>query len=366
MYQFTTTNVINSQYAVDYNGNPLIDSAGTEVPKYTGSATGLNVAKVGTFKKSGIVSVYKRPYAAGVKEIATITVPTLTAGAAARIVVGVKLSGSTQSEYTNYSMDFKLPVVVEILASGVAATDAAAFITQLNALKSRFGHTYFTTTSGGGAVITFTAKEDVQRFNSIVITEETLVSTTLNLVDYVSKATGSVTTPGKIGFGDNSWMLRNIMVPTAENVRVFGISKEERPIMGGNYSQYTLRYSIAKDGTDGIVSGGNSVTTHVFYVLSSLVSGFETAINNVGLTIGLLNLAATGGDVSLATATDDTNQIIVTGAVGAVTFVSDQPTRATVSATGLVSTAAVTGTGAVVITATDSVGNTDTLSYTIT
>ena len=364
MYQFSTTNVINSQYAVDYNGNPLKDISGNNVAKYSGSAAGLSVAKVGFFKKAGIVSIYKRPYQAGVKEVASITVPTLTSGAAARLIIDIKLSQSTQSEYTNYSLDFKLPVAVEILSSGNASTDAAAFITQLNTLKNRFGHSYVVAASGGGAVITLTAKEDVQRFNSIVISKETANSNSMTQVDYVTEATGSVTTPGKIGFGDDAWMLKAVMVPTAENVRVFGISKDERPIMGGNYSQYVLRYSIDKDGTDGIVSGGKSVTTHVFYVLNSLVSGFETEIGNIGLTVGLMNISA--ADVSLATATNDTSQIVVTGAIGAVTFSSDQPTRATVNSSGLVSTAGVTGTGAVVITATDSVGNTDTLNFTIT
>ena len=368
MYQFSTTNVINSQYAVDYNGNTLLDSTGTAVQKFVGTSAGLNVAKVGFFKKANIVSIYKRPYQAGVKEVASVTVTAMTLGAPVRFLVDLKLSQSTQSEYTNYSLDFKKPIAVEILSSGVANTDAASFISELNKMKDRFGHTYFVASSGGGAVVTLTAREDVQRFNSIVISEATANTSSITQYDYVTKATGSVTTPGKVGFGDNAWMMRAVMIPTAENVRVFGISKEERPVLGGNYSEYVLRYSLDKDGTDGIVSGGKSVTTHVFYVISTEVTRFEQEITDVGLTVPqVMALTAAGGDVSLATATDDTSQISVKGNIGPVTYVSDQVTRATVgSTTGLVTTAGVTGTGAVVITATDSVGNTATLSYTIT
>ena len=54
MYQFTTTTVLNSS----------LDSNGTTA-KYSGSATGLNVTRVGSFKKANIVSIYKNAYVAG-------------------------------------------------------------------------------------------------------------------------------------------------------------------------------------------------------------------------------------------------------------------------------------------------------------
>jgi len=181
----------------------------------------------------------------------------------------------------------------------------------------------------------------------------------------VSASTFAVTTPGKLGFGDDNWMLRRVMLPTAENVRYFGISKNERPVLGGNYSEFVLRYSVTKDGTDGIVGDGISVTTHVFYVIAGEVARFQAAIDAVGLTVpATLVLAAS--DLTLTTSSNETSQITWSGGVGAVTFASDEPTRATVGATtGLVTTAGVTGTGAVVITATDTVGNTDTLTYTV-
>lgn len=362
MYQFTTTNVINSAYAVDYEGNALLDSTGSAVAKYTGTSDALFVAKVGTFKKDNILSLYKRPYAAGVKEVASITMPTPTLGKVYRITVVIKLSQNANSEYANYTLDYQKPITVEILSSGVASTDAAAFVTQLNGLKNRFGHSYFYASSSS-AVITLTAKEDVQRFKSVIIAEETANTSSLTMYDYITVATGAVTTNGKLGFGDDAWMIRSIFVPTAENVRYFGVSREERPVLGGHYTEYVIRYSIEKDGTDGIVSGGKSVTTHVFYVKSDLVSGFESAISSVGLTVNsVFSLSMTDADGTLDVSNGDTDQIVVSGAIGAVTYSSDQITRATVSSTGLVTAI---GAGAVVITATDAVGNTDTLAYTI-
>lgn len=284
MYQFTTTNVINSAYAVDYDGNALLDSTGTAVNKYTGSATGLNVAKVGNFKIGNIVSIYKRPYTASVKEVAKVTIPAITSGLTARLSVNLKLNVSANSEYANYALDFQKPIVVEVLSTGTDSTTCDALVIQLNGLKDRFGYRYFTAVKVNTADVQITCRQPEQRVSAMVISKSAASYTSTMLPEYedVSSTTFSVTTAGKIGFGDDAWMARRVTLPTAENVRAFGISKEERPIIGGNYSEYVLRYSLTKDGTDGILGGETSITTHVFYVLSTLVPYFEAAIFAAG------------------------------------------------------------------------------------
>ena len=63
------------------------------------------------------------------------------------------------------------------------------------------------------------------------------------------------------------------MLPTYENTRHFGIIKDERPILGGNYSQYTLKL-VTKAGEEGVFMGDKSVTTHVFWVKADQVALF--------------------------------------------------------------------------------------------
>jgi len=301
MYQFTTTNVINSAYVLDYDGNQMLDSAGSAIAKYVGSTAGLDVRKVGNFKKANIVSIYKRPYAAGVKEVAQVTIPQIAAGLVARLDIVLKLSQSTQSEYTNYTLDFLKPISVEVIATNTAATDATALVAQLNSLKNRFGQSYITAAASGADVV-ITCKDNFQRVQSMVISKEVASPNSLIQPEYenVSSTTFSVTTAGKVGFGDDAWMQRSVMLQTLDTARPFGISKEERPILGGNYSEYVLRYNVTKDGTDGIVSGGTSVTTHVFYVKSDLVSGFEAAITAASIAVDTVALVAT--NVTIATA----------------------------------------------------------------
>lgn len=267
MFQYTTTTVINSR----------LDSNGV-TDKFKGDANAFKVTRVGTFKKDNIKSVYERAYSAPTKEVATITVPTVTAGKVIRLEVDVRLSQNTYSEYANSYLYFKKPVVVEVIATGTAATDAAALAKQVAGLQDRFGESYIKATNAG-AVITLAAKNQYQRFHNAEISEEVLSPNSLVQPEYKVVSTGfTVTTPGKVGFGDDAYMIASIMVPTTENTRVFGINQEERPILGGNYSQFTLRYDIPKDSNDGIWTGARSTTTHVFYVKSDLVNAFKAEI----------------------------------------------------------------------------------------
>jgi len=360
MYQFTKTTVINSATALDYNGNTLVDGNGNNVAMYAGANNVFTVAKAGTFKKDKITAANKRAYAVGVKEIAKITIPSATAGDILKLTVEVGLSQSTQSEYVNYAIDFKKPQTVEVLYTTDAATTAGLFVTQLKALKNRFGASFFNV-SASGAEITFTAKENEQRFNSIVLHKVEYDS--LNTIAQMKQtvvATGAVTTAGKNGFGDDAWMMKSIVLPTAENVRVFGESKGERPVLGGNYTQYTLHYSVEKDHDTGIVSGAVSSTTHVFYVKTGLTAGFESALTSAGIVFGLV-VAADPTEIDLSDA--ETTTVTATNAVGAVTFSSGTPAKATVDASTGVVTAVAAGTS--VITATDAVGNTGEVTITV-
>lgn len=324
MFQFSTTNIINSQYALDYNGNLLTDSTGAQIPKYVGTSTYFNAPKIGNFKKQYIVSVHKTAYAAGVKEVATVTVPTTVLGLVVRLNILIRLSGSTNSDYVNATTDFSKPVSIEVISSGVAATDATELVKQLNAMKNRFGHSYVVATVAGD-VITLTAKENSQRFELITVGHLAPATNSVVQYEYIVTATATVTVPGKVGFGDDAWMLSHISLPTAENSRVYGISKDERPIMGGNYTEYVLRYDTPKED-DGIWAGMRSITTHVFYVLSSLVTSFEAAL--IDASIPFITNGITVTNVTVANAS-------VTTAAGA-NGVQLVPTTTPASVTGVI------------------------------
>lgn len=357
MYQFTTNTIINS----------ALDASNPNVAKYKSitladGTLAFKVSKVGLYKKANIVSISKKPYSAGVKAQATLVVPAVTAGTVIRLELDIRLSQQTYADYASSYLHFKKPVVVEMIATNNATNDAATLASEINKLYDRFGHSYVTASALTGT-ITFVAKDDNQRFYKITLSKEDTSNNTMIQPEYTSLATGTVTVVGALGFGDDDWMVRRVMLPTAENTRYYGVNKEERPILGGHYSQYVINYSIDKDD-NGILAGHKSITNHVFWVPASLISAFENELDNLGLPIGI-SVAATGGVVSLDTSDNASVQLIVTNSVGALTFVSSVPANATVNSTGLVTTNGVTGTGTTVITVTDAVGNSATITITV-
>ena len=356
MFLYTTTTIINAANAVDVQGNALLDNAGSPVARYAGTVTEFKVIGTGTFKASDIKSVYKRSYTAGVKEVATITVPAGTSGEIFRLAVDVKLAQGVQSDYVNFTYDFKQPVVIDIASKGNATDNATEIAKVLNKFKSEYGRSLFVA-SASGAVVTLKARTNDQRFKSIVLDKVGAVPLNTLSPEITNLATGAVTVPGNVGFGDDAWMLKSVMLPTYENTRHFGIIKDERPILGGNYSQYTLKL-VTKAGEEGVFMGDDkSVTTHVFWVKADQVAAFEAALDTTLVEQILGGVALTAANNATTLANGSTLQLTVAGAIGNVTYTSSDEDVATISATGLVTAKASPAEGDIVFTATDSFGN---------
>ena len=354
MYQFTTTTVINQN--LDENSNLAKFSADTNL---------FIVRRVNNFKKDNVVSVYKRAYEAGVKEEKSFVFPACTSGKVVRVTVDVRLSQKTDSEYANYHVYFAKPQTIEFISSGTASTDAAELVKQLKALKDRFGSAYIGI-SNSGATVTVKAINNNQRFESIKVEEEAgMADNSIIEPKYTDKPiTLTTVINGRVGFGDDEHMIRSIMFPTYENSRFFGFNKEERPIIGGNYTQFTIRYSVDKHIDDGIVSGGKSITTHVFYVKQDLVAAFEAALASASLTVNTVGLSlASDGASAISLAGDTTRQLTAAGNFGTVTYKSSDAAVATVDAAGLVTGV---GEGSTTIVATDATGLSATISFTVT
>ena len=278
MFLYTTETVINFPVAKDVHGNPLLDSKGTEVPKYVGTADAFKVVGTGTFPKDTIKAVYKRAYSEGEKAVATLTVPALSIGDILRITVYVQLEEAVQSDYVNFSYDFKQPITVEITGTGNATTNATNLAKTLNKIKTEYGRSLFVTSSSD-EVLMFTARDFNQRFKSIVLESVNPVNNPVSPIIKV-EAEGEVYAKGKIGFGDDSWMFRAVELPTYENVRHYRTRLHEKPILGAKYTQFTLKQETDAGEGMGIWQANNkAVVNHVFWVRADLVSAFEDALN---------------------------------------------------------------------------------------
>lgn len=280
MFQFTTTTIINSNKAVDAQGNQLLDNEGADLTKFAGDAEKgvLRVFGTGIFKSENIKSVYKRASSVGVREVSTIAIPTKPAipvGTLLRLEVNVKLHGRVQSDYTSYNGDFSKPAVIDILSTGDAEADAKEFARLYNKLKTEYGYNMFTVKANSGT-LTLTARENGQLLSAELLEVGKLGSALIPTITSLAKST--VTTSGKKGFGDTPHMLQSIAIPTYENTRHFGILKDERPIVGAAYTQYTLKYEVLSGEDDIWNSAKKATTTHVFWVIKDLVADFDAAV----------------------------------------------------------------------------------------
>ena len=276
MFQFTTTTIINSNQAVDAQGNDLLDNEGAKLTKFAGDADKLRVFGTGIFKAENIKSVYKRASSAGKRGVYEIVIPGAAANTLLRLEVNVKLHGRIQSDYTSYNGDFSKPAVIDIISSGTPADDAEEFARLYNKLKTEYGYNMFTA-EAAGEILTLTARENGQLLSAELFEVAELDKNLVPVITSLAKST--VTVSGKKGFGDTAYMLQSIAIPTYENTRHFGILKDERPIVGAAYTQFTLKYEVLSGEDDIWNSAKKATTTHVFWVIDSLADDFEAEVN---------------------------------------------------------------------------------------
>ena len=88
------------------------------------------------------------------------------------------------------------------------------------------------------------------------------------------------------GFGTYDQILKDLRLPTMEARRWEAVNKEELPIPGTLYNQYTIDYCVDRGilGTDAVGDVVKSLTHHVFFVPQALATAFEGKLTTAGIT----------------------------------------------------------------------------------
>lgn len=292
MFQFTTTNVINSDKDLT-TGKALY-----EVKNDT-----LVVKRVANFKKENIAAIYKA--VAVDPENAKVTIDltgvSATAGDVLRLSIYVGLSQASQdSRYSNDMIYKGKPFSVDFVWQDTAANSAKKLVETIKKYSLLVYGEKLLTASNSGAFITIEATNEYQRFKRVDLEKfektpdeypysgkYTVIKSLSNLASKTRTELNGTTEgffAGKEGFGTYSFLLHNLRLPTSARTRAFGINQDETPIVGAKYNQYTIHY-CANRGVLGLNAVGDtvkSVTTHVFYVNSDLASAFEALLGQVG------------------------------------------------------------------------------------
>ena len=339
----------------------------------------LRIKRIGDYKKENIKSVFKTVASDPVKGTAAIkpTAAKLTSGDY-RLVVYLRLQKSVNSLYANDLVYKGKPLFFEFKGTGTVATDIPNIVKAINSQQRMWdnGITYLVA-SGDATTLTLTCADEyqlfyhveLQKFTATALNGDPTASQYAPVYKFVNGEAGNdgeiVVNQSKLGVGTYDMLIQDLRLPTYENTNWISMNKMEMPIVGEKYTQYVLEYEVER-GVMGLGSAGALVTartTHVFFVKSDLVAGndgFDAVLNSIGV-IDVQTVSYPGathellivGDTLLDLSANEKTQLKVEGANGAITWLSGTPATADVVA-GLVTPKAV---GTTVITATDSKGN---------
>lgn len=309
MFQFTTTNVINSNK--DYTtGKPLWSTQ--EANELSHIPASLNIKRVNKFLAPNVVAIYKA--LASDPSMAKVTLDLSqisgTDGESYRLAVYVGLTQASQeSRYANDLILKGKPFTVDFVWKTSAADVAKNLAKTIDKYAVMVYGEKLLNVSYSGTFLTIEAVNEYQRFRKVNVEkfdkdayfgrgEYNPVRTLENLTEKSTNAalTGTVEGyfVGKEGFGTYSYLLHNLRIPTAMRTRAFGVNLDENPIIGAKYNQYTIHYCTDRGvlGTNAVGDTVKSVTTHVFYVNQAVATEFESALTTIAPESTLVSVPA--------------------------------------------------------------------------
>lgn len=300
MFQFTTTNVINSDKDLT-TGKALWvtkDASG-------GKPASLNIKRVNNFIATNVVAIYKA--VAQDAENAKVTFDFSQVNGAAgdvfRLHIYVGLSQASQSSLYANDLQWKgKPFSVDFVWGDTAANTVAKLVKTINKYSAMVYNKKLLNVTSSGNYITIEAVDEYQRFKFVNIEkfdagayhgmgEYNVVRSLDDLTEKDSNAEVTATAEGyfvgKEGFGTYPFLLHNLRLPTYARNRWLALNQDETPIVGAKYNQYTIYYCVNRGilGDNAVGDMVKSRTTHVFYVKQDLATDFEAALAKVGTVI---------------------------------------------------------------------------------
>lgn len=300
MFQFTTTNVINSNKDLT-TGKPLwsVQEAAGDKP------ASLHVKRVNKFIATNIVAIYKAEArdAENAKVTLDFSQVNGTAGDVFRLHIYVGLSQASQSSLYANDLQWKgKPFSVDFVWGASAADTVTKLVKTINKYAAMVYNKKMLNVTNSGTYITIEATDEYQRFRFVNVEkfdadayhgmgEYNIVRSLDDLTEADSNAEVTAKAEGyfqgKEGFGTYPFLLHNLRLPTYARNRWLALNQDETPIVGAKYNQYTIYYCVNRGilGDNAVGDLVKSRTTHVFYVKQDLATDFEAALAKVGTVI---------------------------------------------------------------------------------
>lgn len=294
MFQFTTTNVINSNYEHGYTpeGDVNVDSKHSLWSLQEETNTFV-VKRVGNFKKDYIQHIFKAEPVTPVKAKAVFDLADINGkdGDQFRLDVYITLTqGSNNALYANDAYYKGKPFTVDFVWKNSASDTAIALVDTIKKFILHIHGEKMVEVTVDGSQVTVTAVNEYQIFKKAVI--EKLDTKAYHGMGEYTVVLEADLTQGKEGFGTYSWILHNLRIPTTARQGFLAWNEEENPIPGAKYTQFTIHYCVDRGtlGTNAVGDQVTSKTTHVFYVKDDIVGEFEAALANIAPEEGIVTV----------------------------------------------------------------------------
>lgn len=274
MFQYTNTIVLNSLKDVTTGLNKIVQGSDN-----------IEVKRVNKFLKSNVSAMYKRAASDPVIGKAEFTITNPGAGIY-RLKLYIRLSGSQNSYYSNDFVFKGKPFVYEfkIASNSTTATDVAKEIKRvIDKIQAFYGDKYIKTEVAEDK-LTIHGVDEYQLFTEAKIQKLNTAANNPLTNEVFEDVTEGTITKSVEGFGTYTHILKDLRLPTIEARKFEAVNQEELPVPGAKYNQYIIEYKVDRGLFGGAAVGQQvtSKTTHVFYVLDSLATEFETALKVLG------------------------------------------------------------------------------------
>lgn len=290
MFQYTNTIVLNSPKDVT-----------TGLDKIVKGSDYVEVRRVNKYLKSNVSAMYKRAASDPVIGKAEFTITNPGAGIY-RLKLYIRLSGSQNSYYSNDFVFKGKPFVYEfkIASNSTTATDVAKEIKRvIDKIQAFYGDKYIKTEVAGDK-LTIHGVDEYQLFTEAKIQKLNTAANNPLTNEVFEDVTEGTITKSVEGFGTYTHILKDLRLPTIEARKFEAVNQEELPVPGAKYNQYIIEYKVDRGLFGGAAVGQQvtSKTTHVFYVLDSLATEFETALKVLGTIHEIKKPGADNEDVA--------------------------------------------------------------------
>ena len=277
------------QKEVIINSNLLDDGVNPRFMVMDGPVKLFRVLRCADYRKEGLVEgvIYKTPAEKGQVASAAFNLPTKEG--TYRVVIGITLIGKYLADYAMPWSNFGKAVLAEFEVSAEDLGKTKELQEKMiKAIEMAIpeNYRYVRVSAKDSGKVLGSCTDSHQVITVAELQEQRGISCPDSCTEkqYVTVDEAVEVTKNKMEIGTAAWLQENLRFPSYPNIRYAALNEEEYPVNGGLYTQFSFLYCMPRKGLHGQGTVGQalkSVTTHTFYVLSSLVDKFEEDLKKV-------------------------------------------------------------------------------------